>query len=58
MRDASDLIVLQTAERGDADVLCTHDADFFEPIVLSYCAARGIEVCNEFTLIARFASDG
>lgn len=58
MRDPSDLMVLQTAERGEADILCTHDADFYEPIILSYCAARGIEVCNEFTLLERLASNG
>jgi len=29
MRDATDLAVLQTAERGAADIVCTRDADFF-----------------------------
>jgi putative PIN family toxin of toxin-antitoxin system len=28
LRDLSDLIVLQTAERGAADILCTSDRDF------------------------------
>jgi putative PIN family toxin of toxin-antitoxin system len=53
MRDAADLIVLQTAERGEADILCTHDSDFYEAPTLAYCAVRGIEVCNEFTLLQR-----
>jgi predicted nucleic acid-binding protein len=53
MRDPNDLMVLQTAERGEADILCTHDADFYEPMILSYCAIRGIEVCKENTLLKR-----
>ena len=51
LRDPSDLIVLQTAERDEADILCTDDGAFYDPIILSYCAARGIEVCNEQTLL-------
>jgi putative PIN family toxin of toxin-antitoxin system len=53
LRDSNDLIVLQTAERGEADILCTHDGDFYDPTILSYCAARGIEVCDEMTLLLR-----
>ena len=54
MRDADDLHVLQTAERGAADVLCTNDKDFHDdPAVLGYCAARGIEVCYENDLLTR-----
>jgi len=55
LRDPNDLIVLQTAELGEADILCTDDGDFYDPMILSYCAARGIEVCNELTLLARLA---
>ena len=55
LRDPNDLIVLQTAERGEADILCTHDADFYDPTILSYCAARGIEVCEELTLLRRLS---
>jgi len=53
LRDPTDLIVLQTAERGEADILCTHDADFYDPTILSYCIARGIDVCDEVTLLLR-----
>ena len=53
LRDPDDLIVLQTAERGEADILCTNDGDFYDPTILSYCAARGIEVCDELTLLER-----
>ena len=54
LRDADDLHVLQTAEHGAADVLCTNDKDFHDdPAVLGYCAARGIEVCYENDLLTR-----
>lgn len=54
LRDPDDLDVLQTAERGAADVLCSNDKDFHDDaILLGYCAARGIEVCHEDTLLAR-----
>jgi len=54
LRDPNDADVLQTAERGEADVLCTHDQDFYEDAaVLSFCATRGIEVCTEKALMAR-----
>jgi putative PIN family toxin of toxin-antitoxin system len=53
IRDPYDLIVLQTAEVGDANILCSSDNDFFDSVVLAYCAARGIEVCDEGTLLNR-----
>ena len=57
LRDPNDLAVLQTAERGEADILCTRDGDFYDQTILSYCAARGIEVCDESTLLERLAQD-
>ena len=53
LRDANDLDVMQTAECGAADVLCSNDGDFHEAGVIAYCAARGIEVCNENSLLSR-----
>ena len=53
LRDPTDLMILQTAERGAADVLCTSDGDFFDPTVIAYCALRGIEVCDEGSILAR-----
>jgi putative PIN family toxin of toxin-antitoxin system len=50
LRDANDLDVIQTAERGDADVLCSNDGDFHEPGIVAWCAARGINVCAENAL--------
>jgi putative PIN family toxin of toxin-antitoxin system len=53
LRDANDLDVMQTAERGDANVLCTNDGDFDEIQVIEYCAFRGIELCKEALLLER-----
>ena len=55
LRDPNDLDVLQTVERGEADILCTHDKDFFDDAVLSFCGTRGIEVCTENALLARLS---
>jgi putative PIN family toxin of toxin-antitoxin system len=53
LRDPADCDVLQTAELGEVDILCTQDADFYDMAVLSFCSERGIEVCDEVTLAAR-----
>jgi putative PIN family toxin of toxin-antitoxin system len=53
LRDPQDLMVMQTAERGEADILCTQDDDFHTQTMATYCAARGIEVCDESALIER-----
>jgi putative PIN family toxin of toxin-antitoxin system len=52
LRDSSDLDVLQTAERGEADVLCSNDGDFHEEVIVQYCSSRGIYVCNENALLS------
>lgn len=53
LRDPSDLIVLQTAEVGRADLLVTADPDFYDAAVLRFCEARGIDVCTESMALAR-----
>jgi hypothetical protein len=45
--------VLQTAEVGEADILCTSDEDFFDSTALAYCLSRGIEVCTEASLVVK-----
>jgi predicted nuclease of predicted toxin-antitoxin system len=55
LRDPSDLVVLQTADRGLADVLCTSDSDFRDPAVVAFCGAKGIVVCDEVSLLTRLA---
>ncbi len=53
LRDLNDLIVLQTADRGEADVLCSSDRDFYDRAVIDFCRAKGIDVCDELALLAR-----
>ena len=53
VRDPNDLDVMQTAERGDADILGSNDGDFHETGIRAYCGARGIEVCDDKSLLAR-----
>ena len=53
LRDPNDLDVMQTADRGDADVLCSNDGDFHDAAIIAFCAARGIDVCHEAALLAR-----
>ena len=53
LRDPNDLNVMQTAEHGDADVLCSNDGDFHDSGIVAFCAARGIDVCHEAALLTR-----
>jgi predicted nuclease of predicted toxin-antitoxin system len=51
LRDANDLDVMQTAERGEADLICSNDRDFHEAGIIAYCAARGVGVRDENSLL-------
>ncbi len=50
-RDPNDVIVLQTALIGEADVLCTVDRDFFEPPASVFLAMQGIAVMTDVHLM-------
>ncbi len=52
-RDTNDVIVLQTALSGEADVLCTCDGDFFAPPASIFLASRGIAVLTDAQLMRR-----
>lgn len=51
LRDPNDLHVMQTAEHGEADILCSDDSDFHEPGIVLRCAALGVQVCKEAELL-------
>jgi putative PIN family toxin of toxin-antitoxin system len=53
IRDRNDIFVLQTALRGEADVLCTLDRDFFEPPASIFLAGCGIAVLTDAQLMRR-----
>ena len=53
IRDVNDVIVMQTAIIGEADVLCTRDDDFFEPPAAEYLDKMGIAVLDDIALMHR-----
>jgi predicted nucleic acid-binding protein len=53
IRDVNDVIVMQTAIIGEADVLCTNDEDFFETPAIEYLNKLGIEVADDIDLMHR-----
>ena len=53
IRDINDIVVVQTAIAGNADVLCTTDSDFFDPVILRFLSGFGIAVTDDVTLMHR-----
>ena len=51
LRDPADEPVLGTALAGNADVICTRDADFFTGEVRRFSAARGIQILSDLELL-------
>ena len=56
IRDINDLIVLQTAVIGEADVICTTDRDFFQPATSMFLHQLGIAVMDDIALIKQLRS--
>ena len=56
IRDANDVIVMQTAIIGEADVLCTNDDDFFEKPASDYLSKLRIAVLSDISLMHRLRS--
>lgn len=55
-RDVNDVVVLQTAVIGEANILCTRDDDFFSPPAAGFLERAGIEVMDEIALLHRLRS--
>jgi len=53
IRDVNDIVVMQTAIIGEADILCTRDEDFFEKPAGVYLKGLGIAVVDDIFLIQR-----
>jgi putative PIN family toxin of toxin-antitoxin system len=51
IRDRDDILVLQTALIGEADVICTIDRDFYESPASVFLARRGIAVVTDVQLM-------
>lgn len=52
----NDVIVMQTAIIGEADILCTTDEDFFETSATEYLSKLGIAVMDDIAAIRRLRS--
>jgi putative PIN family toxin of toxin-antitoxin system len=51
IRDANDVIFLQAALNGEADILCSKDRDFFEPPASLFLASCSISVLTDVQLM-------
>ena len=56
IRDVNDVIVVQTAVIGEADILCTNDEDFFQRPIAQYLSNHGISVLDDVALMQRVRS--
>ena len=56
IRDVNDIVVLQTAILGEANILCTRDADFYTPPAAGFLDKAGIAVMDNISLLNRLRS--
>ena len=56
IRDVNDVIVVQTAIIGEADIICTNDEDFFQRPIAQYLSNHGISVLDDVALMHRLRS--
>jgi putative PIN family toxin of toxin-antitoxin system len=50
-KDPDDDWVIATAVIGNAEVICTRDTDFDDPLVQTYCQQHGIRVMTDLALL-------
>jgi predicted nucleic acid-binding protein len=53
IRDVNDVVVVQTALIGGADVICTKDEDFYDPGLTRFLTRVGISVMDDVALMQR-----
>jgi predicted nucleic acid-binding protein len=56
IRDANDIVILQTAVIGGANVICTTDEDFFNPPASVFLQSVNITALTDAELMARLRS--
>jgi hypothetical protein len=49
--DPDDDPVVHTAVVGRADVLCTLNRDFYNPLVRDYCRERGVLIASDVAVL-------
>jgi putative PIN family toxin of toxin-antitoxin system len=55
-RDLNDIVVLQTAVLGEANILCSTDGDFYGAPAAEFLDKAGIAVLDDVTLLQRLRS--
>ena len=53
IRDVNDIVVVQTAVIGEADVICTTDADFYDRRIARFLAKVGVAVMDDVALMRK-----
>ena len=53
IRDVNDIVVVQAAVIGEADVICTTDADFYDRRITRFLAKVGIAVMDDVALMRK-----
>jgi predicted nucleic acid-binding protein len=56
IRAVNDVIVMQTAIIGEADIICTKDEDFFETPANEYLSEIRVAVLDDIALMQRLRS--
>jgi hypothetical protein len=56
MRDSRDVVVLQAAITGEAEIVGTFDSDFYDPETLAVCATWGTAVCTDVDRIGKLCA--
>jgi predicted nucleic acid-binding protein len=56
IRDVNDIVVVQTAVIGGADVICTKDEDFYDPVIADFLRRLGVSVMDDVALMRRLRS--
>ncbi len=56
LRDPTDEPILGTALAGEAEILCTRDADLLAENVKRFCAAKGIRVLTDLEFLEAFGA--
>ena len=51
-RDPNDDSVILTAIAGEADIICTRDADLLDADTRQFCGQRGIRLMTDIELLA------
>lgn len=58
IRDAADVVVIQTAIAGEADFICTVDSDFYDDAITRFLSQIGIQVVDDVDAMQMLRASG